>query len=177
MLTTEVFCLFLFLTYESMYCYVSAHHLELIKYAIVPCAEEKVLMFVVWVYCTCVRLQQLQEQHCPFLTVYGVFSCIQTKVWLPMLAIFNVHIDVIACNWTWRLYGPVRLREYTKSWLWEKNPLLHWGNKHASAVYQSTLCQLSYIPTPGIYVFPAKTKTWLLTFSLMLFGSHEKCEC
>ena len=42
------------------------------------------------------RLWQPQEQCYPFLTVHVVFSCIQTKVSLPMLGILNVHMDVIA---------------------------------------------------------------------------------
>ena len=39
---------------------------------------------------TRVRLQQLQEQHCLFLPVHGVFLCVQTMVWLPVFGIFNV---------------------------------------------------------------------------------------
>ena len=42
------------------------------------------------------RLWQPQEQCYPFLTMHVVFSCIQTKVSLPMLGILNVHMDVIA---------------------------------------------------------------------------------
>ena len=53
---------------------------------------------------TRVRLPQLQEQHYPFLTVCTVFSCVQTTVWLPMLVIFNVHMDVNACDCTQGLY-------------------------------------------------------------------------
>ena len=43
---------------------------------------------------TWVRLQQLQEQCYPFLKVHVVFLCVQTKVWLPVLGIFNVGTDV-----------------------------------------------------------------------------------
>ena len=50
---------------------------------------------------TWIRLQQSVEQYYPFLTVRAVFSCVQTKVWLPMFGIFNVHTDVTACGCTW----------------------------------------------------------------------------
>ena len=53
---------------------------------------------------TRVRLQ-LQEQRYPFLTTQVVFSCVQTKAWLPMLGIFNMHTDFNACNRAWGLYG------------------------------------------------------------------------
>ena len=46
---------------------------------------------------TWARLQQPQEQRYPFLTVRAVFSCVQTKVWLPVLGVFNVRTDVKAC--------------------------------------------------------------------------------
>ena len=49
-----------------------------------------------------VRLQQPQEQRYPFLTVLTVFSCVQTKVWLPMLGIFYMRTDVYACDCTRR---------------------------------------------------------------------------
>ena len=54
---------------------------------------------------TWIRLQQWQEQRYPFLTVRAVFSCVQTKVWLPVLGIFNVRTDVNACDCTQGLYG------------------------------------------------------------------------
>ena len=45
---------------------------------------------------TWVRLSQLQGECYPFRTVHAVFSCFQTKVWLPMFEIFNVRTDVNA---------------------------------------------------------------------------------
>ena len=45
-------------------------------------------------------LQQPQEQRYPFLTVQAVYSCVKTKVWLPMLGIFNVCTGVNACDCT-----------------------------------------------------------------------------
>ena len=69
---------------------------------------------------TWVRLQQPQEQRYPFLTMPAVFSCVQAKVWLPVLGSFNVHTDVNACDCTRGLYGH-RKRVGTKSWLVEKS--------------------------------------------------------
>ena len=54
---------------------------------------------------TWVRLQQPQEQRYPFLTVRAVLSCVQTKVWVPVIVIFNVRTDVNACDCTWGFYG------------------------------------------------------------------------
>ena len=45
----------------------------------------------IWDRLTWVRLQQSQEQRYPFQTVRAVFSCIQTKVWLQALRIFDVR--------------------------------------------------------------------------------------
>ena len=53
---------------------------------------------------TLVRLQQAQEQSYPFLTVPAVFLCVQTRVWLPVLGIFNMHTDVSACDGTRGVY-------------------------------------------------------------------------
>ena len=69
-----------------------------------------------------VRLQQPQEQRYPFLTVCAVFSCVQTKIWLLVLGIFNVRTDVNACDCTRGLCGH-RKRVCTESRLWEKNPI------------------------------------------------------
>ena len=52
-----------------------------------------------------VRPQQPQEQRYPFLTVRAVFSCVQTKIWLPLFWIYNVRRDVNASDCTGRLYG------------------------------------------------------------------------
>ena len=38
------------------------------------------------------------EQRYPFLSVYAVFSYVQTMVWLPAFGIFNVRTDVDACD-------------------------------------------------------------------------------
>ena len=54
---------------------------------------------------TWVSLQPPQEQRCPFLAVRVVFSCVQTKVWLPLLGIFIVCRDVNACDYTRGFYG------------------------------------------------------------------------
>ena len=40
-----------------------------------------------------------------YLAVCAVFSCVQTMVWLPVLGIFNVRVDVAACDCTLGLYG------------------------------------------------------------------------
>ena len=47
---------------------------------------------------TWARLQQPQEQRYPFLTLHAVFSCVQTKVWLPVLGIFNVRRMLMHAN-------------------------------------------------------------------------------
>ena len=53
---------------------------------------------------TWVRLQQPKEQRYPFQeSASGIFVC--PKAWLPMLGIFNVHIDANACNYIRGLYG------------------------------------------------------------------------
>ena len=44
-------------------------------------------------------------QHYPLLSVCGVFSCVQTMVWLPVFGFFNRGSDVDACNCTQGLYG------------------------------------------------------------------------
>ena len=88
-----------------------------------------------------VRLQQPQEQCYPFLTVRAVFSCVQSKVWLPMFGIFNVRTDVNACDCTRGLYGH-RKRVCTESELWEKNSLPHRGIEPASAA-----CWFHALPT------------------------------
>ena len=49
---------------------------------------------------TWVRLQQPQEQRYPFLTVCAVFSCVQTKVGLPLFGIVKVCTDNNACDFT-----------------------------------------------------------------------------
>ena len=100
------------------------------------CSTQSALFYLVFYFCfkfstslipagksgrlTWVRLQQPQEQRYPFLTMPAVFSCVQAKVWLPVLGSFNVHTDVNACDCTRGLYGH-RKRVGTKSWLVEKS--------------------------------------------------------
>ena len=92
-----------------------------------------------------VRPQQPQEQCYPFLTVRAVFSCVQTKIWLPLFWIYNVRRDVNASDCTGRLYG------HRKSLHWKltvgEKSLVAPGNNQRRA--GSTLHQLSYIPTPS----------------------------
>ena len=48
---------------------------------------------------TRVRLQQLPEQHYPFLPIRcAVFLCVQTMVWMLAFGIFNMRTDVDASN-------------------------------------------------------------------------------
>ena len=84
---------------------------------------------------TRVRLKQPQKQRYPFLTMRVVLSCVQTKVWLPVLGIFNMRTDVQTCDCTGGLYRHLRT-VCTESWLREKNPLPHWGIEPVSAVSQ-----------------------------------------
>ena len=65
-------------------------------------------------FLTWVRLQQPLERRYPFLTARGIFSCVQTKILLPMLWPFNVRTDVNTCDCTRRLYGQ-RKRVCTES--------------------------------------------------------------
>ena len=54
-----------------------------------------------------------------FLSVWAVFPCVQTMVWLTVFGIFNVPTDVDACDSTRGLYGH-RQRVSTEIWLWGK---------------------------------------------------------
>ena len=118
---------------------------------------------------TWVRLQQPQEQRYPFLAVCAVFLCVQTKVWLPMFAIFNVRTDVNAHDCTWGLYGH-RKRVCTESWLWEKNPLPHRGIRSALAVCRFNALQTVLHPHPCVhYATKAVLKWWIWVFS----GTHS----
>ena len=42
--------------------------------------------------------QQQQEKRYPFLPVWVVFICVQTRVRLPVFGICNMHTDVDACD-------------------------------------------------------------------------------
>ena len=87
------------------------------------------------------KAQQLQEQAYPFLSVRAVFPCVQTIVWLPVFRIFNACTDVMHSA----AHGGC-----TGSWLWQKNPLLHWGLEPASVLCLSIRhATNSAIPTPN----------------------------
>ena len=75
-----------------------------------------------------------QKQHYPFLSVCAVSACVQTIVWLPVFGIFNVCTDTDTCDYTHGLYRHCE-RVCTESWLWEKNPMLHWGLKPVSVLH------------------------------------------
>ena len=64
--------------------------------------------------------------------------------------IFIVRTDVNACDCTQGCTDTCKVcKDFTESWLWEENPLRHWGIEPASAAWQSdALNHLSYIPTP-----------------------------
>ena len=81
----------------------------------------------------------------------AVFLCAQTiMVWLPVFGIFLVHTDVDACICTLGLHGH-RKTVCNGSWLWEKNPLPHWGLEPASVLhlaFQSDALTNWAIPAP-----------------------------
>ena len=52
------------------------------------------------------KAQQPQEQRYPFPSVCAVFSCVQSVVWLPELAIFTVRADVSAYECTQAISCP-----------------------------------------------------------------------
>ena len=73
----------------------------------------------------------LQERRHPFLSVCAVLLCVQTVVWLPAFGIFNMCMDVVACNCTLGCADTVRESTLT---LGEKscragdsNPPQHWA--------------------------------------------------
>ena len=70
---------------------------------------------------TWVKLQQSQEQCYSFVKRRAVVSCVQTKVWLPVLGLFNICLDVNVCDCTQGLYGHHK-RACTKNWLGENIP-------------------------------------------------------
>ena len=90
---------------------------------------------------TWVRLQHRQKLHYPFLKVCAILPCVQTKVWLPVIGLFNVHTGVHACDCTRGLYRH-RKRVCSESWLWEKKPSPHPGTEPAS-----TACLSNALPT------------------------------
>ena len=94
---------------------------------------------------SCVQtLVWLPVQHYPFLSGCAVFSCVRTLVWLPVLGIFNMCTDVDAYDCTQGLYRHCK-RVCAGSWLWEKNPLPHWGPELVSVLHLTF--QLDTLPT------------------------------
>ena len=97
------------------------------------------------------KVQQLQEQHYPFLPVCVIFSCVQTMVWLPVFGILNVCTDADACDCAQGLYGHCR-RVWTR---WEvdsgrKFPC-HTGDSNTQLLNRA-LDRLSY-PRPQTPLF------------------------
>ena len=76
---------------------VSIHLVHLFSYCIIPCGKFGSPYLG--------KVQELQEQRYPFLSVCAVFLCVQTMAWLPAFGIFNVRTDVDACDCTRVLYG------------------------------------------------------------------------
>ena len=109
--------------------------------AVIPCEKFGSLFLGI------ARLQQPQEQRYPFLTVHAVFSCVQTKVRLPVLWIFHVRTDVNARDCTRGLCGH-RKRVCTESWLWEKNSSSHRGIEPDSAACRSGALTSELLPRP-----------------------------
>ena len=73
----------------------------------------------------------------------------------------NVPTDVDAYDCTREVYGHSK-RVCTESWLWQKNPLLHWGIKPASV-----MCWSDSIPTE-LHPHPKKILSSFLSFCLFL---------
>ena len=126
---------------------------------------------------TWTRLQQQQEQRYPVLTVQAVFACVQTKVWLPILGIFNVRTDVSACDYTRGLCGH-RKRVCTESCLWEKNPLPHRGIEPASAACRSDALPTELHPHPIVIVITTIviTTTTLLHYRCRRYYQRRCCQ-
>ena len=98
------------------------------------------------------RLQRpQQEQQHPFPTVCAVFLCVQTKVWLPMLGIFNVRADVKACDCTRGLYGH-RKRVCTEIDSGRKIPCLTGESNQPQRRAGSTFYQLS-LSSSSVVIF------------------------
>ena len=85
----------------------------------------------------------LTESHHPIYGACWVLKCFHNPLNSDMdYGIFNVRIDVNVCNCTQGCLDTVREPALEESWLWEKNPLLHWGIEHASAA-----CRFNALPT------------------------------
>ena len=88
--------------------------------------------------------------------VWAVFLRVRTMVW-----IFNVHTDVDACHCTQGLSRQCK-RIWTGIWLWEQNPLPHWGLNRVSikpGFFSQIRYQLSY---------PGPRSGWRTIFSSRL---------
>ena len=82
------------------------------------------------------------ESHYQPTVQAGCFSVSIIQWTLDMdSGIFNMHTDVNACDCMWGCIDTIK-RVCTESWLWEKNPLQHWGIEPASAA-----CQSNALPT------------------------------
>ena len=128
---------------------------------------------------TWVRLQQPQEQCYLFLTVRAVFSCLQTKVRLPMLEIFNVHTDVNACDSTWGLYGYCK-RICAECWLREKIPCCTRELNSLSVACQSDALPTELHPHPCVARFQINT-SWPKNTTDPSPANHnfsrQRCQC
>ena len=83
------------------------------------------------------RESQLRQLRFPTYCACWVFSCFHNPLNSDMdYRIFNVRTDVNTCDCAGGCMD-TRKRVCTESWLWEKNPLLHWGIKPVSVVWWS----------------------------------------
>ena len=78
------------------------------------------------------RLHQLQEQSYPFLSVCVACLCAQTVVGFLCLGLSVCAQMLMHATAHGGCANTVRI--FAVSWLWEKNPLLHWGIKPASVL-------------------------------------------
>ena len=120
---------------------------------------------------TSVRLEQPQEKRYPLLTVRAVFSCLQTKVWLPTLRIFNVRTDFNACDCIRGLCRH-RKRVCSESWLWEKDLCRTGESNRPQRRTSPTHYRLSYIPAPN-FNFCWKTLSLAVLVCLGVFLSPD----
>ena len=85
------------------------------------------------------------------INVCSMFVCLNNGT-AASFFISNVYTDVDACDCTRGLYGHCE-RVCTRSWLWERNPLLHCGLKPASVlclVFQQDSLPKWAIPVPEL---------------------------
>ena len=105
-------------------------------------------------------------------------------VWLPVFGIFNMCIDVDACDYTWGLYRHCET-VCTGSWLWEKNLLPHMDG---FSVRQSTITNWAIPPVVMnlmksivVAVMSLKQKCgaspWSIVDGLKLWNCHKIHSC